>query len=79
MCKTITFAEYMEFAESQHCSLSTGYRYGADGRCHQTLHIECESGKYYDRVGTKQYDDLTREDVIKMDERLGISSPFFRK
>jgi len=77
MRETITFAEYMAWAESQNCSLSTGYVVGLDGRCHETLHIECESGTHCIKLGMGQYDDLTKEDVIKLDERLGLNSFFF--
>ena len=78
MQDAITFAEYMNWAKGQQCTLATGFKYGSDGRCHETLHLECPNGGHYSRVDSTQYDPLTKEDVTKIDERLGLNSPFFR-
>lgn len=68
----------MKWAKDQQCTLATGIKHGPDGRCHETLHVECPNGGHNSRVGSTQNDPLTKDDVDKIDERLGLNSPFFR-
>ena len=72
-----TFAQYCAWAQSQGCTIKQGVGAGEDGRPYSITQIMAPDGKHWvTEVGTQHTDYLVPTTINRLDERLGMRSPF---
>ena len=71
-----TLAEYLDWARSCGCRDQCGYSSGPDGPI-GIVRIEAPDGRYVIEALT-QDERLLPSTIKRLDERLGIQSPFFK-
>ena len=72
-----SFAEYLDWARKQGCTVEFGVLYADDGRSAAFVRINAPSGRWAIEAGVDQDEYIMPTTVNRLDRRLGLKSPFF--
>ncbi len=72
-----SFAEYLDWARKQGCTVESGVIFIDDGRTASFIRITAPSGRWAIEAGVEQDEYIMATTVTRLDRRLGMKSPFF--